>query len=122
VYKENKMERKYPQTMQVIGKLVDLMLGKIYMKKYVDLGSPIVKIHVNNVEIEKTLIYIGSTINVMKKGTMDELQLSNLCNTPIVLQLADRSTIKLKGVLEDIIFFLDSWDYHVDFMVLQPKI
>jgi hypothetical protein len=51
---------------------------------------------------------------------MDELQLSNLCHTPTVLQLAGRS-IKPEGVLEDIIVSLDSWEYPVDFMVLQPK-
>jgi hypothetical protein len=71
-------KNKYPQTMQFIGKLADLMLGKIYMQKYVDLGSPIVKIHINNVAIANTLIDLVATINVMKKGTMDELQLSNL--------------------------------------------
>jgi hypothetical protein len=48
---------------------------------------------------------------------MDESQLSNLCNTPIVLQLVDRSTIKPEGVLEDIIVSLDSWEYPIDFMV-----
>jgi hypothetical protein len=71
-------KNKYPQTMQFIHKLVDLMLCKLYMQKYVDLGSPIVKIHINNVAIARTLIDLVTTINVMKKGTMEELQFSNL--------------------------------------------
>jgi hypothetical protein len=57
----------------------------------------------------------------MTKGTMEELKLFNLHHTPTVLQLADRSTIKPEGVLEDIIVSLDSWEYPMDFMVLQPK-
>jgi hypothetical protein len=119
--KKTGRKKKDPQTMQVIGKLADLMSGKIYMQKYEDPGSPIVKIHINNVAITNTLIDLGATINVMTKYTMDKLQLSNLRNTPTILQLVDRSTIKPKGVLEDIIVSLDSWEYPVDFMVLQSK-
>jgi hypothetical protein len=114
-------KNKDPQIVQVIGKLIDLMSSKIYMKKYVDPSSPIVKIHINNVAISNTLIDLGATINVMIKGTMYELQLSNLRNTPTILQLADISIIKPKGILEDIIVSLYSWEYLVDFMVLQPK-
>jgi hypothetical protein len=59
--------------MQVIGKLENIMLGKIYMQKYVDPSSLIVKNHINNVTIVKTLIYLGVSINVMRKRTMNEL-------------------------------------------------
>jgi hypothetical protein len=119
--KKTGRKKKDPQTVHVVGQLADLMSGKIYMKKYVDPGSPIVKIHINNIAIANTLIDLGATINVMTKDTMNKLQLSNLRNTPTILQLADRSTIKPEGILEDIIVSLDSWEYPIDFMVLQPK-
>eukprot|EP00253_Pinus_taeda_P027327 PITA_27327 len=35
--------------------------------------------------------------------------------------IADHSKVIPKGVLEDIIVSLDSWEYPVDFLVLQPK-
>jgi hypothetical protein len=57
--KKTGRKKKDPQTVQVIGKLADLMSGKIYMQKYVDPSSPIVKIHINNVAIENTLIDLG---------------------------------------------------------------
>jgi hypothetical protein len=57
----------------------------------------------------------------MTLQTMEQLQLLNLHPTPIVLELADRSKIKPEGVLDDVIVSLDSWEYPVDFMVLQPK-
>jgi hypothetical protein len=41
--------------------------------------------------------------------------------TPTILQLTDRSTIKLEGILEDVVISMDSWEYPADFMVLQPK-
>ena len=63
--KKIRRKNKDPQIMQVIGKSTNLMLGKIYMQKYVDSSSPIVKIHINNVAIANTLIGIGETIKVM---------------------------------------------------------
>jgi hypothetical protein len=51
----------------------------------------------------------------MTKGTMDEFKLSIIYNTPIVLQLVERSTIKPENILGDIIVSLDSWEYHVHF-------
>jgi len=80
-----------------------------------------VKTHINGVEIPNTLIDLGVAINIMSKQTMEQLKLPNLLYTPTLLQLVDRSVIKPDGVLEDILVSLDSWEYHVDFMILTPK-
>eukprot|EP00253_Pinus_taeda_P008478 PITA_08478 len=105
----------------LVGKIADIMMGKITMQKYVDLSSPIVKTHINGVEIPNTLIDLGAAINIMSRQTMEHLKLPNLLFTPTLLQLADRSIIKPNGVLEDILVSLDSWQYLVDFMILTPK-
>ena len=97
------------------------MMGKTIIQKHLDLGSPIVKIHINGVEIPNTLIDLGSAINIMSKQVMDSLRLPNLQYTPTLLQLEDRSVIKPDGVLEDVCVSLDSWEYLVGFMVLTPK-
>ena len=86
-----------------------------------DPGSPIVKTHINGIEIPNTLIDLGADINIMSRQTMEQLKLPNLLFTPTLLQLADRSIIKPDGVLEDISVSLDSWEYPVDFMILTPK-
>eukprot|EP00253_Pinus_taeda_P035936 PITA_35936 len=91
------------------------------MQKYVDPGSPIVKTHINGIEIQNTLIDLGVAINIMGRQTVEQLKLPNLLFTPILLQLANRSTIKPDGVIEDISVSLDSWEYPVDFMILTPK-
>jgi len=52
---------------------------------------------------------------------MKSLGIIGLRGIPIVLQLVDRSTIKLEGVLEYVVIFWDLWEYSADFMVLQPK-
>jgi hypothetical protein len=48
------------------------------MVKYVDLGSPIVNFHINNIPIINSLIDLGVAINVMTKKTMEKLQLPYL--------------------------------------------
>jgi len=115
--------RKLKDTRRIhlVGKIADIMMGKITMQKYVDPSSPIVKTHINGMEIRNTLIDLGAAINIMSRQTMEQLKLPNLLFTPTLLQLADRSIIKPDGVLEDISVSLDSWEYPVDFMILTPK-
>ena len=54
-----------------MGKIADIMMGKITMQKYVDLGSPIVKTDINGVEVPNTLIELGAAINIMSRQTME---------------------------------------------------
>jgi len=57
----------------------------------------------------------------MTKKTMDQLGHVHIHRTPIVLELADRSKIKPEGVLDDVVISLDSWEYPIHFIVLQPN-
>lgn len=98
------------------------MLRKITVPKYIDPGNPVVDDKINGTLIKNTLIDLGPTINVMTKETMQLLQLVNLQPTQTILQLVDRSTVKPKGIIEDLVIALDSWEYPTDFIVLQPKV
>jgi len=40
---------------------------------------------------------------------------------PTILQLSNKTTIRPEGILEDVIVLVDSWEYPVDFKILQPK-
>jgi len=55
----------------LVGKIANIMMGKITMQKYVDPGSPIVKTHINGIEISNTLIDLGDAINIMSRQTME---------------------------------------------------
>jgi len=37
--------------------------------------------------------------------------MGSLRHTPTIFQLADMSTINLEGILEDLIVYIDSWEY-----------
>jgi len=98
------------------------MLGKLSIPKYLDLGSPLVSVHIKNTMVQNTLIDLGVEINIMTRDTNMKLNLQGfLRNTPTILQLVDRSTVKPEGMLEDIIIYIESWEYPIEFLVLQPK-
>eukprot|EP00253_Pinus_taeda_P006882 PITA_06882 len=98
------------------------MLGQVICPKYLDLGSPVVDVHINGTIIPHTLIDLGAAINVMTRDTMLKLNLqSSLRKTSTVLQLVDRSTVTPEGIVEDFLVSVDSWEYPTDFLlVLYP--
>ena len=95
------------------------MLGKDTPVKYDDPRNLVLTVQINQTDLPNTLVDLGATINVMTTRTLSALGLPNPRPTPIVLELADRSTVKPLGVLEDIIIVVDSWEYPVDFLVLN---
>ena len=77
---------------------------------------------INNTTIENTLINLGSTINMMTTTFLEVLQLGQFLRpTPSILELVDRTTVKPVGVLDDIVVSVASWEYPVDFMVVESK-
>lgn len=83
--KKPRRKRKEIKRIQIFGKIVDIMVGKITIQKYIDPGSLIVKTHINGIEIPNTLIDIGAIINIMSKQTLNQLELSNLQYTLTLL-------------------------------------
>ena len=77
---------------------------------------------INNTSIENTLIDLGSSINMMTTAVLEILQLVQFLRpTSSILELADRTTVKPVGVLDDIIVLVASWEYPIDFMVVESK-
>ena len=71
---------------QLAGKIADNMMGKIAIPKYLDPGSPVVKIHINGIEIQNTLIDLGAAINIRSRKIVEKLKLPNLLFTSTLLQ------------------------------------
>jgi hypothetical protein len=85
-------------------------------------GTQLYPVTINNVSIGNTLVELGVVINIMTINIVELLQLSQFLRpTPTVLELADRTTIKPAGVLNDILVTLDSWEYPVNFMIIHSK-
>jgi len=55
----------------------------------------------------------------MTLETAQLLQLKRVIReTPTILELADHSTIKPEGVIEDLIILVESWNYPAEFVAL----
>jgi len=106
---------KDPDTIHVMGNFSELMINKSHLSKYNDLGNRMVTIYIDDKPITNTLIDLGAAINVMTKELFITLGLHRIRNTPTMLELADRSCAKPKGMLEDIVITIDSWRYPIDY-------
>jgi hypothetical protein len=115
-------KQKDPPTIHLVGQLSNYISETPKIVKYANPGNPIVSVTINNVSIGNTLVDLGAAINIMTSNTVELLQLDQLLRpTPTVLELADRTTIKPAGVLDDILVTLASWEYPVDFMIIHSK-
>ncbi|XP_057850678.1 replication protein A 70 kDa DNA-binding subunit A-like [Cryptomeria japonica] len=87
-----------PKIVKVIGQLVDVMLRNLTVPKYVDPGTPMIKVRIGNVVIPNTLIDMGVIIKVMTIERKEKLSIKGLRPTPTVLQMADCSVVKPKEI------------------------
>lgn len=120
VNKARRKPRKIP-TAHVLGKLSDLILGKHIPIKYDDLGNHVVTVHIQGHNFPNTLVDLGVVINIITLKTCGLLGITRFKLTPAMLELADIFVVKPEGTLDDIIISVDSWEYLVDFLVLNPK-
>ena len=91
------------------------------LSKYNDPRNPTITVQIGSTQIPNILVDLGATINVMTIETVRKLGFTNVKPTPTILELADRSTIKPEGILDDLVISVDSWEYPAEFLVLQPK-
>ena len=108
--KKPRRQKKEPSTIQVDGKIASLMSTGFVTMKYADLGIPVVTTFINGYPIKNTLIDLGVAKNVMTMETLSHIGSFDLIPTPTMLELADRSKVKPKGVLEYIVISLYFWE------------
>jgi hypothetical protein len=106
----------------LIGEFSEYISEQPKVAKYGNPGNPVVTITINEVSIGNTLIDLGETTNVMTSTTLEKLQLKPLLRpTPTILELTDKTRVIPEGILDDIIVTLASWEYPIDFIVIQSK-
>jgi len=85
-----------------------LLSGKEAPVKYEDTGNPIVTIQINGQTFSNALIDLGAAINILTTTTCQKLGITSIELTSTLLELADRSVIRPKGILHDVMVSLDS--------------
>ncbi|XP_019051551.1 PREDICTED: uncharacterized protein LOC104587430 [Nelumbo nucifera] len=72
-----------------------------------------------NTRIEKSMLDLGASINIMPYSIYASLKLGHLNKTGVVIQLADRSNAYPKGVVEDVLVRVNDFVFPTDFYVLD---
>ena len=100
---------------------VSAIIQSKYPVKYKDPGSPTISVNIGGNSIDKSLLDLGASVNLMPYSVYKQLGLGELKPTNITLSLADRSVKIPKGIVEDVLVKIDKFYYPVDFVVLDTE-
>ncbi|RVW72589.1 hypothetical protein CK203_060058 [Vitis vinifera] len=87
--------------------------------KYKDPGCPTISVNIGGTHVEKALLDLGASVNLLPYSVYKQLGLGGLKPTTLTLSLADRSVKIARGVIEDVLVQVDKFYYPVDFVVLD---
>ena len=74
---------------------------------------------IGNVRIEKAMLDLGASINVMPHSIYESLNVGKLKEMGMIIQLVDRSNAYPKGVLKDILVQVNDLVFPTDFYVID---
>ena len=89
--------------------------------RYKDPGSPTISVNIGGTCIDKSLLDLGASVNLLPYSVYKQLGLGELKPTNITLSLADRSVKIPKGIVEDVLVKVDKFYYPIDFVVLDTE-
>ena len=89
--------------------------------KYKDPGCPTISVNIGGTYVEKALLDLGASVNLLPYSMYKQLRLGELKPTSITLSLANRSINIPKGTVEDVLIKVDKFYYPVDFVVLDTE-
>ena len=89
--------------------------------KYKDPGCPTISVNIGGISVEKALLDLGASVNLLPYSMYKQLGLGELKPTSITLSLADRYIKIPKGTIEDVLIQVDRFYYPVDFVVLDTE-
>ena len=83
------------------------------------LSCPTISVNIRGTYVEKALLDLGASVNLLQYLVYKKLGLGELKPTTITLSLADRSIKIPKGTVEDVLIQVDKFYYPVDFVLLN---
>ena len=89
--------------------------------KYKDPGSPTISVNIGGTCVDKALLDLGASVNLLPFSVYKQLGLGELKLTNITLSLANRSMKIPKGIVEDVLVKVDKFYYPIDFVVLDTE-
>ncbi|KAM2593901.1 hypothetical protein EV2_044868 [Malus domestica] len=123
IFKElNNYKRKYgPNEEVMVSENVIVVLQRKLPPKLKDLSSFSINITIGDKRVEKAMLDLCASINLMPYSVYLQLGLGDLKATTISLQLANRSVKYPRGIVEDILVQVDKLILLADFVVLDME-
>ncbi|XP_058185868.1 uncharacterized protein LOC131303094 [Rhododendron vialii] len=87
--------------------------------KYNDPGCPTISFTIGGKVVEKALLDLGMSVNLLPFSVYEQLGLGEIKPTRVTLQLVDWSIRVPKGMVEDVLVQADQFVYPIDFVVLD---
>jgi hypothetical protein len=104
-----------------LAEQVSVILQNNNALKYKDLGCPTISCFIGEHKIEKALLDVGASVNLLPYSVFQSLNLGELKPTSVTILLADRSVKVPRGIVEDVFVQVDKFIYPVDFIVLDTQ-
>ncbi|XP_031282520.1 uncharacterized protein LOC116141123 [Pistacia vera] len=104
-----------------MGENVSAILQKKLPPKCKDPGMFTIPCKLGDVRIEKVMLDLGASINVMPLSIYSSLNIGPLKETGVIIQLADRSNVYPEGVVEDVLVQVNGLVFPADFYVLDME-
>ncbi|XP_074299154.1 uncharacterized protein LOC141630193 [Silene latifolia] len=104
-----------------VSEHVSAIFKKSLPKKCGDPGMFTIPCSIGDKSFTHAMLDLGASINVMPYALYETLGLPPLNKTDVVIQLADRSNIYPKGMVEDVLVEVDHLTFPADFYVLDME-
>ncbi|XP_021732355.1 uncharacterized protein LOC110699171 [Chenopodium quinoa] len=100
---------------------VSAVFQKKLPEKCSDPGMFTVPVTIGDTTFRRAMLDLDASINVIPYSLFKSLELGPLHDTGVVIQLADRSNVYPKGVVEDVLVKVDELIFPADFYVLDME-
>jgi hypothetical protein len=104
-----------------LAEQVSVILHNNNALKYKDPGCPTISCFIGEHKIERALLDLGASVNLLPYSVFQNLNLGELKPTSVTLLLADRSVKVPRGIVKDVLVQVDKFIYPVDFIVLDTQ-
>jgi hypothetical protein len=104
-----------------LAEQVSVILHNNNALKYKDPGCPTISCFIGEHKIERALLDLEASVNLLPYLVFQSLNLSVLKPTSVTLLLADRSVKVPRRIVEDVLVHVDKFIYPVDFIVLDTQ-
>ncbi|GAV62969.1 hypothetical protein CFOL_v3_06491, partial [Cephalotus follicularis] len=117
---KRKLKTHIPKTVHLTEQVSAVLSNKL-PPKLKDPGSPLISCKIGNLQLERALLNLGASVNILPSSVYDHFGFGELKPTEVTLQLADRSLKIPKGFIEDVLVKVDEFCFPVDFLVLDME-